>query len=486
LRRRLLPESQNALCSVSIGEATGQRRSLLHCAALGAGPPLTWVTTLADIRAFRGIRYNASRFGRDVSDLVCPPYDVISPDEQTALYARHPNNAVRLELTQSEPTDRSEAERYHRAAQWFSEWRSEQVLATEPNPALYAYLHEFTLNGASQQRRGVLAALRVEPWEKRVVRPHERTLSGPKRDRLELMRACRANLSPIWGLYGGAPDITARFWDRLEAQSCDAESVDRDGVVHRLWVITDPALVRGFRQRLTDSPVYIADGHHRYETAMHYEDETCESSACSEDAAVHFTLAYLVDVSDPGLTVLGTHRLIRSPRTLDAREVRSILEREFELQPRVGGAVSLLEALGIEGDRPAFGVWAPSLGMSVVARLRGAEVPEAAAPGRSAAWRRLDLAALHTLAVDRIYPEGTTALSESGHLRYARAAEEAERATSAGEVDMVFFVRHTSVHQVTAVADAGDLMPEKSTYFYPKPVTGLVIASLEGDIPVGV
>ncbi len=443
-------------------------------------------TDLADIRPFHGLRYNTSRFGRDLSNLVCPPYDVITPDEQAALYARHPNNAIRLELTKGEPTDQSDGDRYQRAAHWFSEWRSSEVLATERPPALYAYSQEFLLDGAPRQRRGLLAALRLEPWEKRVVRPHERTLSGPKRDRLELMRASHASFSPIWGLYPNAPRATAELWNSVEGRALDAEATDGDGVAHRIWAVDDDVILRSFHDSLADSPVYIADGHHRYETARHFEDETCESSECSEDAAVHFILTYLVDAADPGLIVLGTHRLIRSPRPLGADQVRLTLEPSFDLEPRPGGPAALLTALHSNAGRPAFGVWAPAIGLSLIARLHGTEVAESAAPSRSAAWRKLDLAALHTLAIDRLYPEGTTELSESGRLLYARVPEEAERAVSAGEVDMVFFVRQTPVQQVMAVADAGDLMPEKSTYFYPKPVTGLVVASLEGDISFGV
>jgi len=417
---------------------------------------------------------------------VCPPYDVISPDDQAALYAKHPYNAIRLELTRSEPADRSEADRYRRAADDFATWQSANVFIREPAPALYACSQEFTVDGSRLERRGLLAALRVEPWEKRTVRPHERTLSGPKRDRLELMRACRANFSPIWGLYANAPDATADVWDGISRREADAEALDRDDVLHRVWAVTDPALLRSFHDRLSDSSVYIADGHHRYETAMHYEDERCGTGTCSADAAVHFTLAYLVDAADPGLIVLGTHRLIRSPRPLRAEEVRRTLESSFELETLTVSPRVLLETLGTDDDRPTFGVWAPSLGLSALARLREDAVPEGAAPGKSSAWRKLDLAALHTLAIDRIYPEGTSKLSESGRLLYARAIQDVENAMNADEVDISFLVRHTSVHQVMAVADAGDLMPEKSTYFYPKPVTGLVIASLEGDIPLGV
>ncbi len=390
---------------------------------------------------------------------------------------------VRLELTREEPTDRSEVDRYGRAAELFAEWQSAGVLTRDPAPALYAYDQDFSLEGARQHRRGLLAALRIEPWDRRVVLPHERTLSGPKRDRFELMRACRANFSPIWGMYARAPNATTELWASISAQEPDQEAVDRDGVTHRIWGVTDPGQVRRFHEAVADSPVYIADGHHRYETALAYENETCGSSPCSADAAAHFTLAYLVDVADPGLIVLGTHRLIHSPHPLDAEQVRGTLEESFELE-RADGPASMLDRLGADG-RPAFGVWAPRLGLSAVARLHGDEVPESAAPGRSRAWRRLDLAALHTLAIDRVYPEGTSVLSESGRLMYSRAVEEVEQAVGAGEVDIAFFVRHTSVHQVTDVADAGDLMPEKSTYFYPKPVTGLAIASLEGEISLG-
>ena len=421
-----------------------------------------------------------------MSNLVCPPYVVISTEERDALYARDPHNAIRLELTRPEPTDASEADRYRRAADDFAAWQSAGVLTREPRPALYAYAQQFTLGSSALERRGVLAMLRVEPWEKRVVRPHERTLSGPKQDRLDLLRACQACFSPIWGLYADAPDATSQLWDDLNPRESDAEAVDRDGVVHRIWTVTDPDLVRSFHTTLFEAPIYIADGHHRYETARHYEEERCASSPCSADSAVHFTLAYLFDVADPGLIVLGTHRLVRSPRPLDSEQVRRTLESSFDLEPQAGGPRRLVQALGAADGRPSFAVWAPALGMSAVARLRGREVPDDAAPGRSAPWRRLDLAALHMLAIDRIYAEGTSELSESGRLLYSRATEEVERAMSAGEVDIAFFVRHTSVRQVTEVADAGELMPEKSTYFYPKPLTGLAIAGLDGDIRLGV
>jgi len=342
---------------------------------------------MADVRPFPAVRYNTVRFGRDLTQLVCPPYDVIPQVEQAALYDRHPNNMIRLELTRREPTDYSDDDRYVRAAQWFAEWQRAGVLVADEAPGLYAYEQRFLLNGVSQQRRGLLAALRVEPWERRVVLPHERTLAGPKRDRLELMRACHANLSPIWGMYAGVPDATRELWASLDGREPDEEARDRDGVEHRVWAVSDAGVLARFHEAMTESPVYIADGHHRYETARHFEEEFCGSNPCSADAAAHFTLAYLVDVDDPGLIVLGTHRLIRSPRSLDAEEVRRTLEQWFELTPGPAGAALLDE--GGTHPRPALCVLAPRLELAAVARFVRTLCPKSSpriAPPHGADW----------------------------------------------------------------------------------------------------
>ena len=437
---------------------------------------------MAEVRPFRGIRYNSSRFGRDLSDLVCPPYDVIAPAEHAALLDRNPWNFVRLELPRYERSDAADADRYRRAAETYSRWLADGVLQREARPALYAYSQRFSLDGTERERRGIIGALRIEPWERRVVRPHERTLAGPKRDRLELMRACDANFSAIWGLYEDTTGASARLWNGLAGSEPALEATDLDGVRHQVWVVTDADLLGGLGAALAPAHCYIADGHHRYETAMHYEAARCEDGGCSEDSAVHFAMAYLVEVSDPGLVVFGTHRMVRSSQPPAAAAILHTLSQSFDLDDASGHPISALVAdLEAESACPAFGVWAPRLGIARIARLKQQEVPEDLAPGRSLAWRRLDLAALHLLAIDRIYPEGTSELSESGSLMYSRSLPEVERALGAGEAQVAFLVRSTSVEQVTAVADAGDLMPEKSTYFYPKPRSGVVVASLEGE-----
>ena len=408
---------------------------------------------------------------------------MIGPAEQRTFFERDPHNFVRLELPLREGGSSSGTQMYRTAAETYDRWLADGVLHQDRSPSLYAYRQRFGGDNGPQERCGIVGALRIEPWERRTIRPHERTLEGPKRDRLDLMRACQANLSPIWGLYADATGASGRMWASLADRAPEVEATDMEGVRHDLWVVAEPGLLGDFTQALSGTHCYIADGHHRYETARHYEAEHCDGAECTDDSAAHFTMAYLVDVSDPGLVVFGTHRLIRSSPPPTAEAIRGTLNAAFDLVDLPNASVSaLIETLDKERRNPGFAVWAPSLDIALLAYLREPEVPADLAAGRSTAWRRLDLAALHVLGIDRIYPEGTTALSESGRLMYSRSLSEVDRVLETNEAQVAFLVRKTLVNQVTAVADAGDLMPEKSTYFYPKPLSGIVVASLKGEV----
>jgi uncharacterized protein (DUF1015 family) len=439
---------------------------------------------MVDVRPFAGFRFNPARVGKDLTSVACPPYDVISPAERAALVAQDPHNFVRLELPEEITGDPSPLAKYERTASEYAAWQSEGVLTPESAPALYAYRQRFTIDGTPRERRGFIAALRLEPWDTRAVRPHEKTHSGPKEDRLHLIQACRANFSPIWVLYRDPSDGTARLWDAVEEAEPNAVAQDRDGYEHAVWALTDQELYRPLLEALRDGSVYIADGHHRYETALHYRAERQAASApWSEDAAANFAMTYFVEMTDPGLIIHGTHRMISAPEPLAPAAIQAVLDRWFDFTPVTGTADALLTTLERAPQRPGFAVWAPELGLSGIAVLRDAEVPDERAPGRSRAWRRLDLAALHALAVDELFPQGTAALFESGNLWYSRLLPEVVQAIESGSAELAFLVRETPAEQVIGVADAADLMPEKSTYFYPKPLSGLVTASLDGDIP---
>ncbi len=439
---------------------------------------------MVDVRPFRGVRYNPAQVGSDLTSIACPPYDIISATEHAALLAAHPRNFVRLELPEDAAGDASPLARYGRAAAEYRGWQADGTLKTEALPALYAYRQRFEIDGAPRERRGFIAALRLEPWDARVVRPHEKTHSGPKEDRLRLIQACRANFSPIWVLYRDPADGTGRLWDVVEEAEPEATALDKDGCEHTIWAITDPAVYGALLTSLHDGSVYIADGHHRYETALHYRAERLGADvAWSEDAAANFAMTYFVEMGDPGLIIHGTHRIIKVGGSLDAAAIRAVLSRWFDFTPLGGDAHTLLAELERAAQRPGFAVWAPALGLSGIAVLREPEVPPERAPGRSAAWRRLDLAALHALTVDDLFPEGTAALFESGRLWYSRLLLEVVQAIDSGAADLAFLVRETPAEQVIGVADAGDLMPEKSTYFFPKPLSGMVMACVDGEVP---
>lgn len=439
---------------------------------------------MADIRPFRAIRFNTTRLGKDLSKVVCPPFDVISQELQNELYERHHENVVRLELTRSTPPEAPEA-RYARAAQQYATWLGDGTLLRDPVPALYLYSCRFDVGGVTYRRRGFIAAVRLEPWDKQIVRPHERTLPGPIEDRFLLMQACRANFSPIWLVFRGAADSTLALFERVHAQEPDAHVWEgHDQVEHSLWLCTDTDLLHRLHSELAELPAYVADGHHRYTTALRFRDELEQTEGpLGADQAPNFVLAHLVQSEDEGLPVRGIHRMVRLEGT-SAHDIRQALAPWFELDETDRSAEQLLGAVSaMPQESTAFALWAPKLHFSAVARERGRGVPEALAPDRSPAWRQLDLAVVHTLAIDRVFTGGTQALLDGGRLLYAYSVAEVEQAIETGRADAAFLVRGTPVRQVMAVADANDRMPEKSTYFYPKPPTGMVMASLEGEVP---
>ena len=432
---------------------------------------------MADVRAFRGVRYSPAVVGSDVSALVCPPFDVISPDEQAALYARHPRNFVHLELA------RGEGEvRYAQAAADYAAWMAEGTLVQDPAPALYAERVSFTFDQHRYIRKGVVVALRLEPWETGQVRPHERTFAGPKQDRIKLMRACGANFSPIWVLSVGRVEALQRLWGEIEDRVPDATARDADGATHELWACTDSDLALRVHQDFLGNPVYIADGHHRYETALAYREEALEQNG-GEDASANFVMAYLVEGSDPGLTILGGHRLVRPPAGFHAEDLRRGLGDAFEFQERSGSASEILAEVGLPRERPAFGVWSPSLGLTGIARLRGRGVPADLAGDHSEAWRSLDASALQLLCLDRLFGSSADDLVRAGVLSYAYGIADALAVVASGQATIAFLLTGTPSGAIFAVADAADRMPEKSTFFYPKPLTGMVMASLRGSVP---
>ena len=444
---------------------------------------------MPEIQAFRGIRYNLGRVG-SLSDVVTPPYDVIGPELQERFYEQHPNSFIRVDLNRMEPGDDDEANnRYTRAARFYRQWRDENVLTTEADPALYVYHQEFTSAGTTYIRRGFLGRQRVTRFGEGQVFPHEETLPAAKIDRLMLTVMTKANLSPIFGLY---PDPECEAQNLLEeavAGKTPLVATDHLGVVHRLWPVTDVAVIAKIAAVMGPKPVFIADGHHRYETACNYRDQIYDSGFLSPEHPANYTLMMCVAMDDPGLIVMPTHRLFRRKSATGGAagdlpvmtndELAAKLSPCFTTRPAGEGpdaAPTVWEDVQTAGDQGMIGLYTQKDGRWLIAALtdagkaRMAEVAE----DHTEAWQALGVSLLHRLIIDDLL--GCKDLPKPN---YVHLIEEVVDGLRTGEYPLAAVVMPATVHDVRVISLGGERMPAKSTYFYPKLLSGLVINPLE-------
>ncbi len=430
---------------------------------------------MPDIRPFRALRYNPDAVG-DPALLVAPPYDVIGPAQHEQLLARNPRNAVRLDLPAVVPGEDPD-ERYRRVARTIVEWRSDGSLRRDPKPSVYVYEQTYRVPGTQLERtqRGFFARLRIEPFGPGSgVLPHERTLSGPKEDRYRLLRATGLNTSPVVGLYEDPSRAAAAALAAVAAEPPVADLADDDGVRHRLWVV--PAEPGGAADAMLGAasagPVFIADGHHRYETALRYRDERRVHST-ETDPAFDFLLMLFLDAAD-NLTVLPTHRLVRGLGEAGLARLAEGLPGLFEaaastgdgLVARFGGAGGLKGGEGRFGLITRDGAWLLTARRDAIARLQAAG---------GAAVRTLDVSLLGA-ALEALLGIDAAAVAGGQRVAYTKSAGEAAAAVASGAdgVDAAFLLEPTPVASILAVARDGEVMPQKSTYFYPKALTGLL------------
>lgn len=433
---------------------------------------------MADVRPFSGIQY-APDLRSNLAALVTPPYDVISPEAQAGYYARHPSNIIRLELGHDEPGDDALNNRYTRAAATFADWRMRGMLGQEAHPVMYLYRQRFQAAGKDYWRSSLLARVRLEPWEAGVVLPHEKTLAKPKDDRLKLLRACAANLSPIMALYQDESGTLHQLFKALNEFSPEADFTDEVGEEHWLLPITDRAHLKIIQDFFGDRRLYIADGHHRYETALAYRDEIREMRKMlhPQDAA-NFVLMSLAAFEDPGLVVLPTHRLVKNIPTERIERVIEAATQHFVIDtlPTNSSAAQILASLEAETGAGALVLVTPEQTLRLRARPEAAQ--RMAVTGRSAPWQALDVAILQTIVLEDALGLDAAAITGGDFLSYTRDAEAAVAAARSGAAQLAALLRPTRVEQLRDVAAAGDRMPQKSTYFYPKLITGLVINPL--------
>jgi uncharacterized protein (DUF1015 family) len=424
---------------------------------------------MADVRPFRALRYT-SRV--DPALVIAPPYDVISPAEQAALYGRSPYNVVRIEYGVQRDSDTPADSRYTRATADLARWRNEGVLALDGTPAFYVYAQEFRWNGTVHRRQAWFCALRLEEWDKGIVKPHEHTLAKPKADRLDLLRATRVQISPVYSLF--RPRTAASVG--LSGEPVYDFEVDDQR--HTITAVTDENQIVEFQRMIADSDAYITDGHHRYETALAYRDEVrARAASWTGEEPENFVLMALTAYDDPGLLVLPTHRVVHRPPPADALER---LSSAFSIDP-VADPDAAVRRIGEVASAGGSAFAAVGLGSGVaVLTLNDHAAVEASMPrAESAAWKRLDVNVLQYGVLQPLFGIDDAALTAGGAVTYTQDAVEAQRAVTAGEASCAFLLNATPVQQVLAVSDANGRMPQKSTHFYPKLPTGLVMRSLE-------
>ena len=435
---------------------------------------------MADIHPFRALRYDVGRVG-DLSDVVAPPYDVINEEMQTELYEKHPCNVVRLILNRTEPGDAGPDDKYERAATFLHRWTKDGVLSRDREEALYVYHQEFDWGGRHFVRKGFMCRIRLEEFGEGKIYPHEQTMSGPKADRLALTKACRANLSPIFGLF---PDSDQAAQSPLEAaivESTPVEATDHLGVIHRLWVVTDRAAINAAREVLRESPVFIADGHHRYETALNYRRHLAESGKLGdENDPANFVLMMLVGMSDPGLAILPTHRLVSGLPDITSEQLIAALGDYFEIEAVGTGAAAMQECwdlIDADGGQDVFGFGTTADDKWVFARLTDGSLMAQLAPDQSPAWRELGVSVLRNLVLEHQLKNNIAGADPQ--CTYVRLLEEVSEAQKAGTCQVACLVPPAGMDHIREIAGNFEKMPAKSTYFYPKLLSGLLINPLD-------
>lgn len=433
---------------------------------------------MADVRPFRGTRYNSSLIG-NISSVICPPYDIIIPEIQQELYQRSKYNFVRVESNRELPQDTPEDNRYTRSATALKEWIEHGVLITDSAPAIYLYDQYFTHRDKEYRRRSIIANVKLEEWDRGVVRPHEGTLGGPKADRINMIRACQGNTSSILAMYEDKRQSISAVLKQQEKEEpvirCSGE-----GEKHYVWAITETAAIKSICRSLINQPLYIADGHHRYESALAYKHERiAQLPSITEEEPFNFIMMTLVDISDPGLLILPPHRLVRGISKANLDRLLAKLESFFALKelplssPDVWQTVEGLLTAGSAHDTLIlFGLSVEHLHML---KLRDSSAASRLMPFfHTEQYKKLMVSV-----VDHVILEKLLGVDGSGReaviLDYSYEMQKAVNRVLNQEYQLAFLLSPVTVSVVKNIADAGDRMPRKSTYFYPKLPSGLII-----------
>ncbi len=418
------------------------------------------------VNPFKGTRYNVTKAG-NIADLLAPPYDVISPAEQNELYNQSDYNVVRLILGEINDDDTDEDNRYTRSAETLRNWLDTGVLERDDKEALYLYAQDFDIGGETLRRTGFICRRLVEPLGSSI-HPHERTLSGPKTDRLNLTRACETNFSQVFTLYSDPTRKLDAIWSGIMEEPAEIEVTDKDGVKHMMWVVTDADVIKTAQEFLEDIPVVIADGHHRYETAINYMKERSSATNSDKSDGYKYAMMYLANSHGEGFTVLATHRVVISKLTDNIDEIKNKLSEYFDISEHAidsDAPDQFMEKLATAGQsRQSFGLYAGN-NRALLLELKEEN-------------GQIEVITLQDLIFEKVLGISREAVASKKSVAYTIDASALMNRVDEGDATLGFLLNPTDIDKVFKVATGGGVMPQKSTYFYPKLISGLVMNQL--------
>lgn len=435
---------------------------------------------MPNIQPFSGWRYNLAKVGA-LANVIAPPYDVIDPKLQDELYEKHPNNVIRLILDRMNDTDTEENNRYTRTARTLKDWKENRILQQDPQPAIYVYHQIYEVEGKTFTRRGFMCRCEAVPFGEGMVFPHEQTLSGPKMDRLMLTTACKMNFSQIFGLYPDKDNFVQNILEEAIRGITPLEATDHLGVLHRMWIVSDPEVLNKVVREMGPKPVFIADGHHRYETACNYRNHVREMGDLTKDHPANYVLMVCIAMDDPGLIVQPTHRLFRKVPYMSREDLIEKVGNAFKATSLGEGAhvaYKAWEMVKMLNNQDTMAIYTGKDGSWTLLQLteKGREKMAQIAQDHHPEWQDLGVAILHRFLID-------TLLGLEGHEKpkYVHEVTEVVEGIKNPNEDfpLAALVMPATVDLIQELSMLRERMPAKSTYFYPKLITGFVFNSLE-------
>ena len=441
---------------------------------------------MAIILPFKGFRYNPEKIN-DISKVITPPYDIISEEERDGYYQLDPNNIIRLILGKDFPGDDQSNNKYTRSAEFFDTWRKEEILIQEAEPAIYVYAQEFTLSGKKYVRRGFISLVKLEDFQTGQIYPHEHTLAKPKEDRMNLMKACNANFSQVFTFFEDECSKISNLLYKVHEGATgtglrpDVDFTDTFGVKNLLWVINDSTIIKEISSQMKNRALFIADGHHRYETALFYRDLIRDKEGTSKsngNIPSDYVMMMCVSMEDSGLQILPTHRLARNIKDFNPEKIRKSLNEIFEISD-MGDDCSteiLMQKLGEDAHKHKLAMYiGEGEKKFYILTLRDERLLDQILTGEYTEWRSIDTGILHGVIFDRILGIQAKNISKSESVKYVQGVEDSVASVNEGKYQIAFFLNPTKIGQIRDIAVKRHKMPPKATYFYPKLMTGMVI-----------